>query len=106
MGAARRRLCKTRHFCFFSLSRGARGGGLNDSAARLIVLKQTEKGGGYVDKNRNFQIAARRVYYLVFLLCFLFVVAGRKYGRWGPREGARAKLAIIFRGKKVRGEAG
>ena len=42
-------------FLFFvSRSKGARGGGLIDLAARLIVLKQAEKGGAYVDKNCNF----------------------------------------------------
>ena len=44
------------------------------------------------------------MYIILFSCCvFLYVVAGRKYGKWGPREGARAKLAIILREKNTRG---
>ena len=45
------------------------------AASRPNIATIISKGGGYVDKNRNFLIVARRVYYLVFLLFFFFLLA-------------------------------
>ena len=64
-----------------------------------LAARQT-KGGGYVDKNRNF-------YIILFSCCVFFLLLRGENMANGGREKAPAQNSPLFFAKKqIRGEAG
>lgn len=65
----------------------------NQTNSKREKFRKPLRQGAAAVARRSGGAVERSVYYLVFLL-FFFVVAGWKYGKRGPREGARAKYRV------------